>query len=67
MKDDPSWISVTEILQAGPGKFMKRLLKIEDLDQDQISEYINRITAIFSIKEIDLHIDEVTGDRKSVV
>lgn len=66
MKDDPSWISATEILQAGPGKFMKRLLKIEDLDQDQISEYINRITAIFSIKEIDLHIDEVTGEDKSV-
>ncbi len=66
MKDNPNWISVTEIMQAGPGKFMQKLLKIEDLDQDQISEYINRITAIFSIKEIDLHIDEVTGEDKTV-
>jgi hypothetical protein len=66
MKDDPNWISVTEIMQAGPGKFMQKLLKIEGLAQDQISEYINRITAIFSIKEIDLHIDEVTGEDKSV-
>ena len=66
MKDDPAWVSVTEVMQAGPGKFMQKLLKIDGLVQDQISEYINRINAIWAIKEIDLHIDEVTGEDKSV-
>ena len=65
MKDDPLWLSVTEIMQQGAGATMQNLLKIPEL-QDDITTYLNRINAIEKIKDIDLHIEEVAGEDKTV-
>lgn len=66
MKDNPLWISVTELMQTGPAQFMQRIFKIEGLGQQKIQAYIDRINAMYSIKDIDLHIEEVTGEEKTV-
>jgi len=66
MKGNPLWISVTELMQTGPAQFMQRIFKIEELSQQKVQVYINRINAISSIKDIDLHIEEVTGKEKTV-
>lgn len=65
MKDDPCWLNVTEVMKDGAGKTMQKLLQIEEL-QEQIPEYLNRINAIENIKSIDLHIEEVAGQDKTV-
>ncbi len=65
MKDNPLWISVTELMQLGAGKVMERLLKVPEL-VPRVPTYLTRITSIDSIKEIDLHIEEVAGEDKTV-
>jgi len=66
MKDNPMWISVSELMRIGIAVFMQKILKIEGISQDKIEKYISRLNAIYSIKEIDLHIEEVTGEDKTV-
>lgn len=66
MKDNPMWINVSELMQIGIAVFMQKMLKIEGISQDKFEKYINRLNAIYSIKEIDLHIEEVTGEDKTV-
>ena len=65
MKDNPRWISVTELMQAGVGQFIADLYGNPEL-RDQMGKYIGRLNAIDSIKEVDLHVEEVTGEDKSV-
>jgi hypothetical protein len=65
MKGNLLWISVTELMQLGAGKVMERLLKAPEL-LPKVSSYLTRISSIDSIKEIDLHIEEVAGEDKTV-
>jgi hypothetical protein len=65
MKNDPAWISVTDLMQHGPGQFISAMTKRENPPLD-INTYVNRLTRIVNIKERDLHIEEVTGEDKSV-
>ena len=65
MKDNPLWINVTELMQIGAGEAIKRLLTIQEL-QPKLTTYINRLNAIDGIKNIELHVEKVTGDDKSV-
>jgi hypothetical protein len=65
MQDNPLWINVTELMQIGAGEAIKRLLAVPAL-QPHLTVYINRLNAIDTIKEIDLHIEEVTGEDKTV-
>jgi hypothetical protein len=65
MRDDPQWISVTEIMKDGVGPIMQKLLKVPDLAA-QVATHLERINAIASIKDIDLHIEEVAGEDKTV-
>ena len=65
MKDQPQWISVTELMQKGVGEFIKGLFENPEL-QPKMSSYITKLNAIDSIKETDFHVDEVTGDDKNV-
>ena len=65
MKDNPLWINVTELFQTGVGSFIQRVLADPDL-QPHLQTYINRLTAIESIKTIDLHMEVVTGEDKTV-
>lgn len=65
MKDDPMWLSVTELMQAGVGQAIKQLNAIEGLDGD-LDKCIDRLNAIVGIKDIDLHVEQVTGEDKTV-
>ena len=65
MKDDPRWLSVTSVMRDGAGETMQRLLQVPEF-QPRISQYLNRVNAIENIKAIDLHMEEVTGEDKTV-
>ncbi len=65
MKDNPLWINVTELMKIGAGEAIKRIVNVPAL-QGSLTTYINRLNAIDGIKEIDLHIEEVTGEDKTV-
>ncbi|HEX6478365.1 MAG TPA: DUF262 domain-containing protein [Ktedonobacteraceae bacterium] len=65
MKDNPLWINVTELMQIGAGEAIKRILTIQEL-QPNLTTYINRLNAIYGIMNIELHVEKVTGDDKSV-
>jgi hypothetical protein len=65
MKDNPLWINVTELMQIGSGEAIKRLVTIPEL-QPNLTTYINRLNSIDAIKEIELHIEEVTGEDKTI-
>lgn len=65
MSENPVWVDVTELMQAGVGSFIQRIMEQHAL-QPKLNTYIDRINRIGQIKEIDLHIDEVTGEDKTV-
>lgn len=64
MKDNPLWIGVTDLMQTGSGKMIQRLVT-KPAFAAKLPEYINRLNNIDGIKQIDLHIEEVTGEDKS--
>lgn len=65
MKDDPLWIDVTELMNHGVGEFAKRLVLDPKLAEN-LNVYLERVNAVDAIKSVDLHIEEVTGDDKTV-
>ena len=65
MKDNPLWIDVTELMQIGSGKAIGRIVKNPEL-QGKLETYVNRLNAIDSVKEVDLHTEEVAGADKTV-
>lgn len=65
MKDNPLWINVTELMQIGAGEAIKHIMSFPDL-LENLGTYINRLNAIDNIKNIDLYIDEVSGEDKTV-
>ena len=65
MKDNPLWISVTDLMQNGVGVFIQSLMNHPDITA-RLTTYINRLNAIEQVKQIDLHIEEVTGEDKTV-
>jgi hypothetical protein len=52
-------------MREGVAEGVKRVLASPDLAPN-VNEYINRLNAIENIKQIDLHIEEVTGEDKTV-
>jgi hypothetical protein len=65
MKDNPYWIDATDLMQRGLGKLLPELTQVEEIQHD-LNKYINRLNAIENIKNTDFHIEEVTGDDKTV-
>lgn len=65
MKDNPLWVNVTELMQQGVGVFIGHLLKIPELSLN-LTTYINALNKLEGIKNINLHIEEVTGEDKTV-
>lgn len=66
MKDNPIWVSVTELQQKGFGHFYGKLVAVTGGDNDRMSIYVNRLTALADIKNVDLHIEQVTGEDKNI-
>jgi len=65
MRDDPRWVSVTEMLADDTGPVMQRLLQNQDL-APKLPAYMGRLNNVSNIKAIDLHIEEVAGEDKTV-
>src|SRR5262249_10148123 len=51
MKDNPLWIDLTDLMQTGSGEAIKRLVTIPEMSAN-LTTYINRLTAIDTIKEV---------------
>lgn len=66
MDGEPRWIDVTALMQQGLGPFVNALMTMPDVDKDRSNAYFNRLNAITQIAAVDFHVDEVTGDDKSV-
>ena len=49
----------------GAGNAIKKLVAQPEF-AEKLTEYINRVTAIDQIKSIDLHVEEVTGEDKTI-
>jgi len=65
MKDNPLWVNVSEIMQIGAGEAIKKIVMIPELGEN-LTDYINKLTHIDAIKGIELHVEEVTGEDKTV-
>ncbi|MGQ9553177.1 MAG: GmrSD restriction endonuclease domain-containing protein [Anaerolineae bacterium] len=65
IKDNPLWVNVTELMQQDVGPFIVRLNQRPEF-ASKLAQYISRLSAITAIKEIDLYVEQVTGEDKTV-
>lgn len=68
MKDDPLWIDVSGLMmngQAGHETLVEQLAEHPEIGTRAV-KYSGRISRILGILEIDLHIEEVTGQDKTL-
>ena len=65
MYNDPRWIDVTKLIHKGVWTILWPLQAIPEL-QSEINEFGNRLNALATIGDADLHIDQVTGEDKSI-
>jgi hypothetical protein len=65
MKEDPNWISVSDLMRNGVGNYVARLIR-KYPNPDELSAVLNKLNKIGNIKNIDLHIHEVSGEDKTV-
>lgn len=64
MQNDPRWIAVTPVLRDGPDTSMAQLRDLGD--GVPVERYYQRLYHLHAIKEIPLHVEEITGDDKTV-
>lgn len=68
MRGDPLWVDVSELMQSGVGglgQFVTKLLATPE-HSPRASDYAGRLSSLLSITDVDLHIEEVTGDDKTL-
>ncbi len=68
MQDDPLWINVPELMQGGHdglGEQFKRLAQVPEFAA-RIGEFSGRLNQILGIRDIELHVEEVTGPDKTI-
>jgi hypothetical protein len=65
MKDDPLWINATELMQGGAAKvFADISVKINMNEKMEV--YLGRLNSIAQITDTALHVEEITGQDKTV-
>lgn len=65
MKDNPFWINVTELMKSGSGAFIGKIFNLPEVQND-IQTYIIRLNQLDNIKNIDLFIQDVVGEDKTI-
>lgn len=68
MKDDPLWVDVTDLIMRGNdglGTYISNLSK-DPAIAAKMGEYVSRLSRIIGIRDIDLHIEEVSGADKTL-
>ena len=66
MSGDPMWISVTEMMLKGPEEITTRLSGIADIQAAELVRYVNRAQRLYSIRDIELHDENISGEDKTV-
>ncbi|MEU1435620.1 DUF262 domain-containing protein [Streptomyces sp. NPDC005786] len=66
MKGNPVWVDVTALCQGGLGSQLLAVTQLAEGDTALQSTYIERLNRITQIKERIVHIDEVTGEDKTL-
>jgi hypothetical protein len=65
MKNRPTWVDVTELMQQGIAPAMQRVYGITE-DDELRSRFINSLNAVHGIQDVDLHVEDVVGEDKTV-
>ncbi len=65
MRDDPLWVDVTELLQKGAGVVVQRFVA-DSAYAGRIGDFLDRLNRIDRVKDTDFHIEEVTGEDKTI-
>ena len=63
MSQEQGWISVTELMERGIGGFIGQIQGNPVL-ADNVATYIDRLNRVHTIKDVDLHVEDVTGEEK---
>ena len=66
MKDVASWISVTELMKEGAGGFLQKKMKENPETSGYWLNHFDQIGKLDKIKDIDLHIETVSGEDKTI-
>lgn len=68
MQDDPLWIDVTGLMKAGNAGLGSLItqLSADPAHSASVPSYVGRLSALLAVTEIDLHIEEVTGQDKTL-
>lgn len=66
MKNSPEWISVTELFASGAGRYLAQVAALAKGESDKIGDYFQRLTDVTSIRDRDMHVEEVTGADKTI-
>jgi hypothetical protein len=68
MQDDPLWIDVSVLMKggtAGLGAYMAQLSAHPE-HAARMGDFVGRLSKLLSITDVDLHIEEVTGQDKTL-
>lgn len=68
MQDDPLWIDVTALMKAGNAGLGALIaqLSADPAHVANVGAYVGRLGALLGVTEIDLHVEEVTGQDKTL-
>jgi len=68
MQDDPLWIDVTNLMKAGNAGLGALIaqLSADPMHASNVGLYVGRLGALLGVTEIDLHIEEVAGQDKTL-
>lgn len=66
MKDDPFWVDVTAVMsENGVGTALALLMAVPEVAADA-QKYLGRLMRLANIKEIEFHVDSVTGEGRTL-
>jgi hypothetical protein len=65
MRDDPLWIGVTDVMRDGLVPIMGRFTAA-NLTPELTQQYLGRVMRLESIRDIEFHVEEVTGEDKTL-
>lgn len=65
MKNNPAWINVTKLMRKGLSSFITMLNQEPEFSSD-IGTVLERLTRVLEIGNIEMHIDKVMGEDKTV-
>jgi len=68
MKDDPLWIDVSAVMREGNDGIGGHLTRLSSRAEHapKIGVYLGRLSQILGIRDVSLHVEEVTGEDKTI-